>query len=234
MGRKKKSGSITWTSILFLLALGIIFSYPYISMATGLAVLACWLIYRYLGSRKNLPDYDLSEIDALEGSEFEEYIASLFCNLGYKAHATKKSRDFGVDVVAHKGAERLAIQTKRYSQAVSLKAVQEVVAGMHKYNCNKSMVLTNNYFTSSAIELAEHSSCELVDRDGLARLIMQAQADSSQQSSSKAGTAKINESYPKQKVIVLCPNCGQQLRLPAGRTGNVKCPSCGEASSIST
>ena len=134
--------------------------------------MACWLLYRSLENSKTLPSYDLSEIDALEGSEFEEYIASLFCRLGYKAHPTKKSRDFGVDVVAHKGSESLAIQTKRYSQAVNLKAVQEVVAGMHKYSCNKSMVVTNNYFTSSAVELAEHSSCELIDRDGLARLIM--------------------------------------------------------------
>lgn len=202
-------------------------------MAAGAVVLVCWLLYGYLESSKALPDYDLSAIDALEGSEFEQYIASLFCKLGYKAHPTKKSRDFGVDVVAHRGPERLAIQAKRYSQAVNLKAVQEVVAGMHKYNCNKSMVVTNNYFTSSAVELAEHSSCELIDRDGLARLIMQAQG-SDPQPSKKAEKVVKSEDSSNQKAIVSCPSCGQRLRLPAGKLGNVKCPSCRDSFEVST
>lgn len=234
MGRKKKTISINWSSIIILISLSVIFSYPYISLAAGTAVLAFWLIYRYLGNRKSLPGYDLSEIDTLEGSEFEEYIAILFCKLGYKAHATKKSRDFGVDVVAHKGLERVAIQTKRYSQAVNLKAVQEVVAGMHIYNCNKSMVVTNNYFARSAVELAKHSSCELIDRDGLARLIMQAQRGSGRHSSNKAETTIKNENNLKQKAVVSCPSCGQQLRLPCGRSGVATCPSCREYFTVST
>lgn len=227
MGRKKKSGSNFWYFMLFL-SVVLISSYPYIAMAAGAAVLAFWLIYRYLGNRKSFPGYNLSEIDILEGSEFEEYIAILFCKLGYKAYATKKSRDFGVDVVAHKGLERVAIQTKRYSQAVNLKAVQEVVAGMHMYNCNKSMVVTNNYFARSAVELAKQSSCELIDRDGLARLIMQAQGGLGRHSSNKAETAIKNDNNLKQKAVVACPKCGQHLPVPAGRPGVATCPSCRE------
>lgn len=104
---------------------------------------------------------------------------------------------------------------------------------MHKYSCNKSMVVTNNYFTSSAVELAEHSSCELIDRDGLARLIMKAQS-SNRQPSNKVEAAAKPEDGSRQKAIVSCPGCGQQLRLPAGRTGNVKCPSCKESFVLST
>lgn len=233
MGRRKKSSAFTWPSILFLVALGVTFSYPYISMTAGAVVLAWWLLYRYLKNRNTLPSYDLSAIDALGGSEFEEYVASLFCKLGYKAHPTKKSRDFGVDVVAHKGSERLAIQTKRYSQPVNLKAVQEVVAGMHRYNCNKSMVVTNNYFTPSAVELAEHAFCELIDRDGLARLIIQAQGADRQPSNNAEATAK-PEDRLRQRAIVSCPRCGQRLRLPAGREGNVRCPSCTGSFELST
>ena len=31
-----------------------------------------------------------------------------------------------------------------------------------------------------------------------------------------------------EKVIVNCPHCDTQLRLPAGKSGNIKCPNCGE------
>jgi predicted Zn finger-like uncharacterized protein len=31
---------------------------------------------------------------------------------------------------------------------------------------------------------------------------------------------------PADKVVISCPNCSAQLRVPAGRTGNVKCPKC--------
>lgn len=31
---------------------------------------------------------------------------------------------------------------------------------------------------------------------------------------------------PAEKVVISCPKCSSQLRVPAGRTGNVKCPKC--------
>ena len=44
-------------------------------------------------------------------------------------------------------------------------AIQEAFAGKNYYNCDKVMVITNNYFTSSAIELAKINNVVLWDRN---------------------------------------------------------------------
>jgi len=31
---------------------------------------------------------------------------------------------------------------------------------------------------------------------------------------------------PESKVLVACPNCGKQMRIPAGNSGTMKCPRC--------
>ena len=172
MGRRRKNADSSGILVIAVTAgLGVVMSYPFLFLVLGVAVLLGWLLYRWFKCREHLSTYDLSEIDAMKGDEFEEYVAALFRKLGYQASVTQKSRDFGVDVVANRGGERIAIQVKRYAKAVSLGGVQQAVAGMHKYNCNKAMVVTNNYFTPGAQELASHSSCELIDRDKLASLI---------------------------------------------------------------
>lgn len=42
---------------------------------------------------------------------------------------------------------------------------------MHRYNCKKGVVITNNYFTRQAIKEGEICEIELWDRDKLSYLI---------------------------------------------------------------
>ena len=46
--------------------------------------------------------------------EYEQYIASIFQNQGYKTLVTPYSNDWGIDVIAIKGKEKIAIQAKMY------------------------------------------------------------------------------------------------------------------------
>lgn len=88
--------------------------------------------------------------------------------MGYFAHKTQSVGDQGVDVIAENEKEKIAIQAKRYNNAtVGNKAIQEVVAGMKFYNCNKAMVVTNSSFTVQAVELARVNNVELWDRKKL-------------------------------------------------------------------
>lgn len=174
MGSKRSSDlSVSIGLAALLLLLTAIANYPITSLVIGIAIAAAWLSYYFLDRNKKLSTYDMSEVDQMSGHEFEEFVCSIFISLGYHAEVTQKSRDFGVDVICKHGRDKIALQTKRYSKNVNLKCVQEVTAGMRRYNCNKSMVVTNSYFTPSAIELAKHNDCELVDRDGLINLIQQ-------------------------------------------------------------
>jgi len=109
----------------------------------------------------------VQEIEHLNGFEFEELIGELFRKAGYKVKVTKKSGDQGADLVVEKDGVCTAIQTKRYAGGVGNTAVQEVVAAMKYYDCDKAMVITTGSFTKGAFELASRNGVQLVDKKGL-------------------------------------------------------------------
>lgn len=113
------------------------------------------------------PIISMSEIDLMSGSEFENFVAKLFRKMGYSTRVTKTSGDQGIDVVATKGDDIVAIQAKCYSDVVGNHAIMEAVAGMKYYNANICMVITNRTFTKSAIELANANNVKLWDRKTL-------------------------------------------------------------------
>ena len=111
--------------------------------------------------------YSIDDIDLMTGKEFEEFIGIMFRKLGYSTKITQSTGDQGIDVIAVKSGNKIGIQAKCYSSNVGNSAVQEAVAGKGYYSCDKVMVITNNYFTSSAIALAHSNNVLLWDRDFL-------------------------------------------------------------------
>lgn len=112
------------------------------------------------------------EIDRMSGAEFEERLWLIFRDLGYTVQATPKSGDWGADLVLTKDGVRTVVQAKRYSKPVGLSAVQEAVTARAKYNCTRSIVVTNNFFTRQAQDLAFPNQTELWDRDRLTKELM--------------------------------------------------------------
>jgi len=99
--------------------------------------------------------------------EFEKYLVVLLRQQGYKSiHLTEKF-DYGVDIIAVKDGIKWGIQAKRYKGLVDVDAVRQVVTALAKYHCQRSMVITNSYYTEFAKELARCNNCVLIDRDKL-------------------------------------------------------------------
>lgn len=109
----------------------------------------------------------IDDIDLMSGTEFEAYIKQLLESMGYKCKLTKTTGDQGIDIIAEKDRVKIAIQTKCYTAKVGNHAIMEAVAGMKHYTANKCMVITNNYFTKSAVELAKSNNVVLWNRDTL-------------------------------------------------------------------
>ena len=114
-----------------------------------------WLLDLIYKSKVKKKYYSIDYIDELSGIDFEYFVAlNLLPNMGfYNIEKTQDSVDFGVDVIGYKDGEKYAIQCKRFSKPVGIKAVQEVIGGKVYYNCSKCMVISNNTFTPSAIKL---------------------------------------------------------------------------------
>ena len=110
-------------------------------------------------------------MDDIEGHDFEYYCADLLRYNGYDdVEVTKGSGDFGVDILAKKDEVTYAFQCKCYDKPIGVKAVQEVYAGRDFYDRMIGVVMTNQYYTQPAEELASKLKIILWDRDRLKKL----------------------------------------------------------------
>lgn len=131
-------------------------------------VLVLLLILLRIRRRNRCPD----DIDMMEGRDFEQYCAALLRRRGFlDVEVTKGSGDYGVDILAEKDGVTYAIQCKCYGQPVGVKAVQEAYAGRDYYDRMVGAVLTNQYFTTPAVEAAKKLKILLWDRGYLESMI---------------------------------------------------------------
>lgn len=107
---------------------------------------------------------------AMTGVEFEDYVARIVRGSGVPVIMTAITGDYGVDIIAGRRPDRLAIQCKRQARPVGAGAVQEVVAGAAMHDCAHTVVVTNHEFTAAARKLAEQHGCVLVGGEDLPRL----------------------------------------------------------------
>ncbi len=145
-----------------------------ILLACVIALIGVWFYYfvylKEQARREALLQLSVDQVDEMTGVEFENYVEALLRRDGYKTETTSTSGDYGVDLVAIKDKQRIAIQCKRYTKSIDQKAVREVYAGMTKYQCSLGVVITNRHFTKHAVELADSTNCILIDREKLALL----------------------------------------------------------------
>lgn len=138
-------------------------------VVAGMAVIiAVAVVIRKCFPRK----YAAGTIDEMEGHDFEYFCADLLRRRGFlDVEVTKGSGDYGVDILAEKEGVTYAIQCKCYSAPVGVKAVQEAYAGRDYYDKMVGAVLTNQYFTSPAVEAAKKLKILLWDRGYLERMM---------------------------------------------------------------
>ena len=104
-------------------------------------------------------------MDDMEGHEFEYFCADLLRDKGYlDVEVTRGSGDFGVDILAEKDGVTSAVQCKCYNAPIGIKAVQEIYAGRDYYDRMVGVVMTNQYFTSAAVDAAKKLKILLWDR----------------------------------------------------------------------
>ena len=119
-----------------------------VAAALLLAGLIIWIFLRRRARKTNV-------FEDMEGHEFEYFCADLLRNRGFvDVEVTRGSGDYGIDILAEKDGVTYAIQCKRYSTPVGVKAIQEAYAGRDYYDRMVGAVMTNQYFTSPAVEAA--------------------------------------------------------------------------------
>ena len=115
----------------------------------------------------------LGKLKKLHPNDFENYIADMYLQLGYKTEKVGGSYDGGIDVIAEKDGIKHYIQCKKYiTSKVSVGDVRNFAGAlMDKFSQGKGIFITTNIFTTEAEKYAEDKPIELIEGDDLLRLI---------------------------------------------------------------
>lgn len=123
-------------------------------------------------AKKYISSISIDEIDILSGEEFEDLLSIYFKSLGLKVTKTKRSHDYGADLIVKSKTDVIAIQCKLYyKRTVSNSAVQEIASAKEFYSANKAVVITNSTFTKPAEVLADKIGVNLINRTKLISML---------------------------------------------------------------
>ena len=162
MKHYKKKLDNTSFLILSILVIGLAINHSKIVEYILITITTLFLIKLLLKLRRYIK-YKLSHVGTMTGLEFEKYVAKFLKKNGYMTELTEKY-DLGIDIVAVKDGIRYGVQVKRHKGVVGANAVRQVVTALNLYDCDRAMVITNSYFSNTAIRLANSNDCILFDR----------------------------------------------------------------------
>lgn len=147
--------------------------------------------------------------------EYEQIVAQHFRSQGYVTRTTQYSGDYGVDVFAEKGGERLAIQAKMYGNTAR-KINREMVMQLHGakdyFDCTKAVIATDGVVIDNASEVARKLGIEILRIK--AQQSLQSAAPQAVRSSRALGFDEIWENY-------VMPLQGKTLLREDGKTNKI-------------
>lgn len=97
--------------------------------------------------------------------QFEELVCEHFRQQGYIAEITSYNNDYGIDVFAIKGREKIGIQAKMYGNStrkINRQMVMELHGAKDFFDCTKAVIATNGTFLSDALTVAEKLKIEIL------------------------------------------------------------------------
>ncbi len=109
----------------------------------------------------------------MKPTNFELAVASLYSKLGFKVYVTPTSGDQGIDLVAVKDKERIAVQCKRYKRLVPVSQVRDFY-GSFVGTYTRGIFVTSSAFSRATQDwTGEREGLELVDGQQLAKLFVE-------------------------------------------------------------
>lgn len=148
---------------------------------------------------------EVTNVDKLDGVEFEDLVEKLISKMGFITERTKRSFDGGIDIIAINEQPlfegKYIIQCKRYSKSIGEPILRDLYGVVSSEHANKGILITNSYFTKTAKEFAKNKPIELIDGKKLTNMLDKYLDFYSEK---KEGELKIPEAY-KMTADILVP-----------------------------
>lgn len=118
-----------------------------------------------------------SERNKVHPGVFEDVVASIYSDLGYKAVTTSRSRDDGVDVFLERDGAVCGVQVKRVRGKIGAEPIRALTGSLALAGLTEGVFVTTSRFTQGAVSTATRYSgrgyrLELVDADALFELLL--------------------------------------------------------------
>ncbi|MCM2675380.1 restriction endonuclease [Alkalicoccobacillus plakortidis] len=133
-----------------------------------------WLILRLKKKKRyDVAKITLKDIDQMSGHDFEDYLQVLFTAIGYETYLTKKSRDYGADLLfINEQGNKIIVQAKRYQAKLGLTSVQEIFAAKSFYQADLALIITSaEGVTDSCWKLAGATDISFLMREELEEIL---------------------------------------------------------------
>lgn len=101
----------------------------------------------------------------MTSKQYEKYVAGYFQSKGYNIELTKSSNDYGVDVFATKGADKIAIQAKMFggtARKINRQMVMELQGAKKYFDCTHAVLVTDGEIINNALEVAQKINIEIL------------------------------------------------------------------------
>lgn len=130
------------------------------------------------GEERKKSNETLEGLRRLSPNGFEEYIGDLIEALGYqRVNIRGASGDQGIDILAEKDGERVAIQCKRYKGMVGPHAVRELMGAMGSADAQRGLLITTGVFSIQAEKMVGEAQIEMIDGNKLMEMIAEARTN---------------------------------------------------------
>ena len=174
---------------------------PNVAWIFGLLFLFPALISFFKGKqRQHLLDSrsDIDSIRDLSWADFERLIGEAFRRRGYSVEERGGGgADGGVDLVLHKGGEKILVQCKQWkSRRVGVNVVRELYGVMVHEKAARAIVAISGEFTQEAKGFARGKPLELLNGPALCRLVTQVQPGAVTQRAEPVLATTERDNYP--------------------------------------
>jgi restriction system protein len=142
------------------------------ALICGLAAIGS-AVRGFFVARKFNQQNSLDDVRSLSWRQFESVVGEAFRRRGYLAiENANEGADGGVDLVLRKDGEKFFVQCKQWKKSsVGVKPIRELLGVVSAHEAAGGFFVTSGTYTADARDFARKSGIELIDGEGLQRMI---------------------------------------------------------------
>lgn len=197
-------------------------------------------ISNLLAPNGNVPNNELLtellNFQHLSGEEFEDLLARLLRNAGYLVRLTKRSYDYGIDLIVHRHENEpplylIQAKKRRHGQNqyyITREMVEKTAGGKEIYQAQNAQIciITTGYFEEPALRYAEKANIMTVNFKDIFLFIANHNPTilynkymelTNQKEKSTSNSSILQDKTEVTKITCTCENCGNVLSVKKGK-----------------